>query len=42
MSKFPSIEDNFTRTPNVWYDEYLPDIKSLAESKVIEFIIRKT
>lgn len=32
----------FTRTPNWFYDELLPQIKSLAELKVTEIVIRQT
>lgn len=38
----PDENGAFTKTPNWFYDELLPQIKSLAELKVTEVIIRQT
>ena len=39
---FPPIETNFTPIPDVWFDELIPKITSLAEVKVTEYIFRHT
>ena len=40
MAKVPS--PNYTQSPNVYFDEWLKDINSLAELKVVSVIIRHT
>lgn len=39
---FAELEANFTPTPNQWYDEIMPSIKSICELKVTEVLIRQT
>lgn len=40
MSKAPP--PNYTQTPNVYFDKWLPAIKSMSELKVVNVIIRNT
>lgn len=40
MAKVPS--PNYTQSPNVYFDSWLPEIKSLAELKVVGVVIRNT
>src|SRR5215218_9088329 len=38
----PAPNPNYTQSPNVFYDEWLREIKSLSELKVVEIVIRYT
>ncbi len=38
----PALPPNYTQSPNVFYDEWLPEIDSLSEIKVVELVIRYT
>jgi hypothetical protein len=41
MPFFPSYEEKFTRTPNVFFDEVLP-IATANESRIVGYLIRNT
>jgi len=36
------VNGYYTKTPNVWFDEIMPKIKSLAEMKVVSYFVRET
>jgi hypothetical protein len=38
----PAPNPNYTQSPNVFYDDWLREIKSLSELKVVEIVIRYT